>query len=363
MVAIIIATPLQLFNATMIMRHHFSGEKADLFVLNIACNMHSLVAKYQKLDYIENVFYLDDVCQHNSRIGIIWDHIHTTKPQRILLSKISTRNYSDLLSTWVGKTSTWLFTKIRKHSPNVNFHYYEEGLGVYLKYIYKTYNGIIKMYSILGYRYEGNYVKDLYIYRPVLSTSNNDITKIPIGFPTNSDIEKLRSVLNLDNISNYCCKAIYFENDFRNTEFEGVDEEEIIDEIISVLGHDEVTVRLHPRTPLDKYACKQYIIDTNINYSWEDILAVEEKWIDKILISLNSTAVFSPMLIYGKEAKVIILGLAIRNKYKDKEWANSFWDKNYSEFVLKVKALYSHPEYIQIPECFEDLKESIDKLK
>ena len=34
MIAIIVATPLQLFNSMVIMRHHFKGEKADLFAFS-----------------------------------------------------------------------------------------------------------------------------------------------------------------------------------------------------------------------------------------------------------------------------------------------------------------------------------------
>ena len=79
MKAFIVATPLQLFNSLVIMRHFYEGEKCDLFVLNIACDMRPVISRFHALNVIDSVYYLDDVCQHQSRLGIIWDHIYITK--------------------------------------------------------------------------------------------------------------------------------------------------------------------------------------------------------------------------------------------------------------------------------------------
>ena len=38
-IAFLVATPLQLFNCLIIMKHHFPRQQADLFVLDIACDM------------------------------------------------------------------------------------------------------------------------------------------------------------------------------------------------------------------------------------------------------------------------------------------------------------------------------------
>lgn len=92
MIAIIVATPLQMFNATMIMRHHYPKAKADLFVLNIACDMHDIISKYQKLSFVNNVYYLDDVCHRLSRIGIIRDFLITTKKQKRILDSVRMLN-------------------------------------------------------------------------------------------------------------------------------------------------------------------------------------------------------------------------------------------------------------------------------
>lgn len=71
---------------------------------------------------IDSVYYLEDVCRRQSRLGIIWDHIYTTKVQRRILSEARDKDYTDLFTTWVGRTSTWLYTKLYENKK-LNIHF------------------------------------------------------------------------------------------------------------------------------------------------------------------------------------------------------------------------------------------------
>ena len=57
MKAFIVATPLQLFNSLVIMRHFYEGEKCDLFVLNIACDMRPVISRFHA--YITWMMYVN----------------------------------------------------------------------------------------------------------------------------------------------------------------------------------------------------------------------------------------------------------------------------------------------------------------
>ena len=362
MIAIIVATPLQMFNATMIMRHHYPNAKADLFVLNIACDMHDIISKYQKLSFVNNVYYLEDVCHRLSRIGIIWDFLITTKKQKHILNSVKSVKYTNLLSTWVGKTNTWLFSKLKRTNPGLKLHFYEEGLGVYLKGLFDTVHSLKYMYYLLGYKYEGDYLQDLYLYNPDLAFNNEIIKMVSIGSAKEEDIKYIKPALEVDDILQYRTKGVYFENDFRNTEFEGVDEKQIIDLLYKSLGKDQLTVRMHPRNPKDKYQSQGYIIDQNNKNSWEDILVALDNLNDLALITLNSTAVFTPKMIYGKEPVIVILGKMIMNEYSYQPWARYFWDDKYSKFVQRIHESYNNKKKVIIPESFDEMVSLLKQL-
>ncbi len=363
MKAIIVATPLQLFNAIIIMRHFFPDEKCDLFVLNIACDMHPVINNYKRLDVIEDVYYLDNLCTKSSRIGILWDHLFTKRSHRKVIKQASCKQYNELFTTWVGRASTWLFTKLSKTNPGLNIHFYEEGIGVYANEIYAIYNGIRKMYRLLGYKYEADYAKKIFVYQPKMCGNlHNNLERVKIGDVTADDICYLGTIIPSSRIKPYLCDAIYFENDFRQTVFEGINEAEIIEKLAEVIPYEKLIIRMHPRSPQNKYSNKSFIIDGNVGVSWEDIIAADYEHIERVvLISNISTAVFSPKLIYGKEPKVLMIGKAIKNEYKGEKWAEAFWGESIEAFTLSFKELHNNKDNVQIPNDFQEMNRILSK--
>lgn len=127
------------------------------------------------------------------------------------------------------------------------------------------------------------------------------------------------------------------------------------------IGVYNVAIRLHPRTSNNKYDRNKYLLDSNTDISWENLLALEKSIENVVLITTVSTAVLSPKIIYGREPKVIILGLAIKNEFPDKEWAKHFWTNSYRDFILAFKDLYNDKSLVMIPENFEEMKMILKK--
>lgn len=366
MIAIIVATPLQLFNSMVIMRHHFKGDKADLFALNIACDMHPSIRMYESLDCINNVYYIDDVAQNvNSKWSVFKEFAFTTKSQKEIIKKINKEEYTDLFTTWVGISGDWVLSKLIKKNPEIKVHFYEEGLGVYMKNMYSLISPKLKLlYRCLGYKSCQDFVIDNYVYQPsVIFEGNKKYKSIAIGDVTNDDLEYLHKDIKKIHFKPYNQKIIYFENNFENTEYEGIDETLIINHICNSLGKDQVVIRRHPRTNPKKYDGKGYIMDENLSVSWEDIIPLCNNLNELILITTLSTAAFSPMLSYGKQPKVLIVAKAIMNEHKDCVWAKEFWTKEMESFVLCFKRNYKNPEYVQIPETYDDMRTILKKWR
>ncbi|MCI9540645.1 MAG: hypothetical protein HFG39_06215 [Lachnospiraceae bacterium] len=363
MIAIIVASPLQVFNSIIIMNHFYPNEKADLFIWNSLCDMRQVADLYKGVELIDSIYDMAQIFKGKTRIGSLWDHLVLSKEQKRLLDKVKSKNYTDMFTTWVGGIATWLFTKLSKYNHKLKLHYYEEGIGVYLNRIYTDYNRIKIMYKLLKYKCEVDYLEDIYLYKTKLPLHLPEkLKKVEIGVVTEKDIQVLRrGTISSEKIFiPYQAHCIYFENNFRNTMFEGFNSLLVLEQIANILGKENLCVRLHPKTTNDVYSINGYMKDKN-SMAWEDIISLKGAIENQILITTISTSVYSPKLIYEKEPRILILGKLISNEYSNYKWAANFWERNFAEFTLRFKDTYNKKENFQIPESFKEL-ESILKM-
>lgn len=356
MIAILVATPLQLFNSMMIMRHHYPKEKCDIFALDITCDMSEWIKTLAPQSPVNKVYYLHDIWNHKSKLEVFWAHIHTTKKQRHVLSEIRNNKYDVLLSTWVGMNSTWLFTKLSKNNPQLHVHFYEEGIGIYVSYIYEKYNGIKKMYKYLGYKFEEDYVENLYMYRPEMCVGENSkLKRIAIGFPTDDDISK---IFKTDfQINSYPGKVIYFDANFDIAGIKEINEVSLVEKLFLGFDKAKTTIRVHPHKPSDKshiYKDHGFYEDLNDNIPWELMLFSNILEEDKILVSTFSSAMLNPKMMYNKEPKIVMLGKAIKNDFKDENWSSKFWSSTMQKLYDEIYKIYEHKERIRLPNSIEE---------
>lgn len=347
-IAFVVATPLQLFNCLIIMKHHFPKQKADLFVLDIACDMRKIIEGRAHDRQIHSVYYAYDVCKHPSRIGTVVDHIYTPKSSRQILRDCRHTRYSDFFTTWVGSPATWLYTKLWKTNPNMRLHFYEEGTGVYTTPLYQDYGRIKIMYKLLGYRSETDYVEDVYVYCPPLYHGN--LPTVEIGAVSEEDGAELVADQNF-RPSTYDQETIFFDNPMDKPEYKGVDQFQILEDLEEVAERSSILVRVHPRDPSGTFRERGYPEDPNTTIPWEELLLYHD-FSDKILVTSFSTAVFSPKIICDQEPRVIFLKrmLLARDGGEVEDAMDSF-----DRFAAGVKEMYRDPSRISIPETRDDL--------
>lgn len=350
-IAFVVATPLQLFNCLIIMKHHFPKQQADLFVLNIACDMRQLIECRKKDKQINKIYYAYDVCKHPSRMGTVFDHLYTPKSSRKILKDCKHTKYSDFFTTWVGSPATWLYTKLWKSNIGIRLHFYEEGTGVYTTPLYQDYGHIKIMYKLLGYRSETDYVEDLYIYCP--SLYHGELPTVEIGNVSELDIDELTTDQNFK-LSDYGKKIIFFDNPMNKPEYKGVDQFQILADIEKVVGKSNVMVRVHPRDQSGIFEEKGYLEDANTKIPWEELL-LYCNFTDKILVTSFSTAVFTPKIICDQEPRVIFL----KRELLENDDSDGKMD-SFDRFAEGVKKMYSDSSRICIP---RSRKETLGKLQ
>jgi len=345
-IAFIVATPLQLFNCLIIMKHHFPQQQADLFVLDIACDMRTWIEGRKQDRQIHKIYYAYDVCKHSSRVGTVFDHVYTPKPSRDILMDCRQTRYSDFFTTWVGSPATWLYTKLWKTNPDIRLHFYEEGTGVYTTPLYQDYGRIKTMYKLLGYRSETDHVEDLYVY--CSSLYHGELPTTEIGAVSEKDKADLISAQNFKPAI-YEKKILFFDNPMNKPEYKGVDQLRILADLEKAADRSDIMVRVHPRDQSGVFEEKGYTEDANKGIPWEELL-LYQNISDKILVTSFSTAVFSPKIICDQEPRVLFLKQMLLENNKKEDKADSF-----DRFAAGVKEMYKDPSRICIPRTRDEM--------
>ena len=120
-------------------------------------------------------------------------------------------------------------------------------------------------------------------------------------------------------------------------------------EVLKILddcSHDFLVIRRHPRQA--EIDTSEYVVD-NISNMWE-LECDKQITDDSILVSVCSTAQFTPKILYNKEPYLIFV-------YKIVLEANDIERNavdNMENLINKLKNSYKNPEKIFVPETFED---------
>lgn len=361
MIAVVVATPLQLFNSMMIMRHHYPAEKCDLIALTFACNMKAVVDNYTSIDIIRNVFYMKCAPDYKTKLGKVLNMLFPNKMQRDVLRNLYRNSYSVLLTTFVGETSSWLYSKLIRLNPNLKLCFYEEGMGVYVSSIITTQRSNRVLYKLFGYEDYGDHIERLYMYRPDIGENVNRFTKrISIGTVTDDDKKSLKGLLSHREIKPYNCRAVYFEGGFSlYKKYELFDEMYLIDRLESFFNYGEMIIRAHPRSDANKYLLKGYEVDPNRDITWEEILFSDRLSEDILFITVFSSVCCTAKFIYDFEPRIMILGKMIKNEYSDKPWANYFCPDDLQNLLDNLRVIYRDPTRIMIPESYEEMEQMI----
>jgi hypothetical protein len=369
MIAFIVATPLQLFNSLNILYNNHPGMEADFFVMGFAVNLRQYMVHFEQGEKIHAVYYIDKLCS-KGKMGVIKDYLF---PEKAIKEAWNGKVYSDLYTTWVGNRSSLIFTKLRRSNKKMHLHFYEEGIGIYIQDICNLWNWKLEIfYKIFGFKRDKPYVEDVLAYRPEIIYKEIEQKATPIRVIDNND-EQLVSMFNkafaFDGKVCYTQKVLYLENCFYKDQadprfpiFSSLDQVSMLHRLEGIIGKTNLIIRKHPITTGTLYEDNGFTIDTLSNIPWELIL-LNASFNDKILITIMSTAVLSPKMMFNEEPWIIVLAKAYHNEFKNKEpWANELWRPEFEALILQVKAIYSEPSKIIVPTCFKDFYLTIKSL-
>lgn len=164
---------------------------------------------------------------------------------------------------------------------------------------------------------------DIYLYNPELyQTGQGNVTAVQLEKQILQESwfrEKLVELFEIENVPEE--RYIYFEQCF-NDDGGIVNDIEIIEHIASVVGKDNLLIRLHPRARYDRFSMFGYHVTAATSALWEaSILA--NSFENKVYITINSSAVFSEYKLLGEGSTAIVLDKLIWGAYRNKKKKNS----------------------------------------
>lgn len=267
--------------------------------------------------------------------------VQIIKYRKISVSKV-------FIGSFNGFTSLFLWMCCKR----VQVFYFDEGYSSYsLKYYLDDPMGEIKdKHKILKLMGKNSFInsKTIYLHVPELcekKSQEGGVNKINISDDV-LDFFKDNSISSKYDSANY----IFFDQ-YPLNKHEKEDRREILSFINNELG-DRCLIKTHPRKDLINEMIKKdaYIISDDTNL-WE----AESKYIinpNKILVTVYSTAVFMPSLLFGLRYKIILLYKLVYSKESNKYM-------EIDNFVKRFKALRTDIE-ILLPESYGDLKAYIN---
>lgn len=326
--------------------------EADLIVLNSFSQASEIAEVVRNTGLFESVILVEKVFNSgrlhalNMLIDLLW-------PSRYLRNKYGFRS-SEIKNRYaaitVPKYST-ITSAIWRLNPEARLHILEDGVGTYfgsirLKPDSRLYR---RFYRQLNhgrdfFDYERIYLNDVSLYSGHDSDRVKEIPQYDEGF-----LKQISTAFaDFADISDLKGRNIYYFAQFLNNRDINI----FIDSLLEMLEEYEKQIVYvpHPRHKDEKTYPFAYAKDKQI---WE----IRQPMIDdldrKLLISIHSTACFTPKILFGREPYILLFYDLCDDEVTTRNEA-------FDRFVSLFRKTYHDPDRIMIPSSVEEFRDCLN---
>ncbi|HAK44251.1 MAG TPA: hypothetical protein DCM59_18120 [Clostridium sp.] len=310
-------TPYQIIVVSKIISTFYKNTDVDIIITNHISGGEELVNRLKKSNLFNDAFYLKTKnLKRNAKIDSLLNYINKYLRVNKLLKEADYRNnkYNTFLFCNIDIVSQHLITFLNRHST-VEVVMFEDGLSSYTELygkFFRNYTESINILDKIRYRLlRGKFslIEGIYVFNPQYVEWKSYFPIIGIPKITKKD-EKLIQELNqiflyTDSRNEYNYKYIYFEESYFADGY-AVNDIELVNKISQLVGKENIVIKIHPRNPINRF--KKYGYNTNkiTSIPWE-IIALNMKLEDKVLITIASGSVMNPLIIMGMNLNAIML--------------------------------------------------------
>ncbi len=352
------ATLVHLMNAIQIKRKFYTNTGADV-ILSGLTDFSTVVPKLMKSGIFRNVIVstdnqlLDETIRSKSEFE---RRKLTRKPDYLFEDMSLDGKYTELFLGIPYAFDILLYYYLVRKGNSLSVSFYEEAQTTYLR----NWTNKIKSANLFNEQYGSksflNVLKNVYVYEPELymGIGVENLIKIPKIECDNETKKIFNSVFEPEVLPNE--RYIFLEENFIGDN-NYVTDIDCLDDLAEFVGKENISVKMHPRSPFDRFAHRGYKLCTTMRLPLE-LLILNNDISDKVFVTISSGAGVSSQVMFDKEVKSINLykymligkNFHVRepvfNKYFDKlmEKINDncvtiFRPENREEFVELIRYL------------------------
>ena len=287
-------TPYQLMIAVKLKNSIYASDNITLLLSDHMRN-HSILAENTKK---ANIFF--DVFPITTK-----KLLHTGKKQKwsLVLSKKNCadyfqqffptdKKYDGLLFANTDYVNTLIYQSLTNKSKDFSISMFEDGLSTYSNQYpmrFKEYENFdfLRKKSVYIYKL----IKRIYVLNPDMMEWRPSFPVSTIDTLNTNDIDCLNKCfcVDVDKIQKqYNRQVIFFEESYF-AENIPVDDAKIVQHISNMVGKENILVKMHPRSPRNRFEPLGYETNNSIEIPWE-IIALNIDISSKILVTIGSAA-------------------------------------------------------------------------
>lgn len=242
---------------------------------------------------------------------------------------------------------------VHKYNPDCKVAIGEDGLGTY---VHQSLYGVSSfkarwMFSLCGLYKHLFAVKDMYVYDPDLVQNERGYHLLCLQKPSLENrnfVEAVHQIFSVEKLpsSDFLILHQPFRSDYKEQHNFDMVQQRMLSLLVQLRPHDKLAMKLHPRTR-EKNEFPKEIHCFKSTTPFE--VALDPSIEKTTLVTLFSTAVFTPFLIWGYTPPLILL-YKLANK--------SHLTDNLESFVQQFRVLYEKAGgRIAVPETWDELRD------
>lgn len=355
-------TVYQLFIALWLKETELLDDRIDIIITDHMNNSSGLLKNVQKYSDFETAVGVKSkqYAYFQSESGRLEEVITNVFPEFTLnkFLKMSLKDYTDYYIANIDRFTLLLYRALKRRNGTVKVHIYEDGLGTYSQSFERTLfyredlnrlNWIKRVLHQKVYRLEPviNDIVDVSVFavnkvqwEPRDNVSVRKMNKI--NRSNKRFRERCNRIFGFEKGELYPEKYIFFEQPFEEDVGE-VNDLELIKMIADRVGKDNIIIKTHPRSSRNRFGEIGLKTNSNSSIPWEVILLNMKDLKSKTLITVSSTCVITPWLLYGESTTVYSIYTLIKRGSNGRMLGENLEDATlslllqYSDVVKLVK--------------------------
>lgn len=312
MILFICETKAQVLNAMSLRYFMLNNEIVDICLCNKTGLLSDIKIQIEKKKLFNRIYELKTTYRPKqdwfSMIKKIFNGFGLIRRLQKHLPDLST-NYSNIFISGPDLDCIGIYYLLRRQNKNIKLCLYEEGIFEYYIFKYKL-NKFYRIYSKIVYGlYYLDECNEIYVYnsKAIIGKPNNVKA---INIPLINQCKAFKQIAN--DVFNYnpneldllqSCKYLFVDSCFSDVTSANI-QAAIVEHLSTQLGN-QLIVKLHPRSPLDKYdKCGVKCLKTKQSF---EIIMLNNQLENITFLTMYSSAIFNMKFMFNLTPKTILL--------------------------------------------------------